>query len=154
VLALNDTSNAISSGAVDGAVVQLAQLLDYGIARLVSHHYLLPGGSAPLALVMNRKVFDGLPARAQAIIRKYSGEWVAVRYVETSDALSEQALAQIKADKRRTVTVPTPADQAAAERMFDIIAEEWAAKSVHNHELLTLVRAEIARLRSPKEIRQ
>ena len=65
VLSLVDTANAISSGAVDGAVLQLAQLSDFGVGRMVSHHYLLPVGSAPLALVMNRKVFDSLPEAAK-----------------------------------------------------------------------------------------
>jgi TRAP-type C4-dicarboxylate transport system substrate-binding protein len=149
VLALNETSNAISDGSVDGAVIQSAQLFDVGIGRLVSNHYLLGTGSAPLALVMNRKVFDGLPEQAKNLIRDRSGEWFAARYIETSDAISGQVVAQIKADPRRKVIVPTPADQAAALRTFNTVADEWAALSPHNRELLSLVKAELVKLRSP-----
>ena len=154
VLSLVDTANAISSGAVDGAVLQLAQLSDFGVSRLVSHHYLLPVGSAPLALVMNRKVFDSLPEAAKRLIRDHSGGWLAERYIETSDTISQRVLKQLRADPRRTVTVPTPADLATAQRAFKAVADDWAAKSPHNRELLTLVRAEIAKLRSSKETRQ
>lgn len=148
LLPLNETSSAISSGIVDGAVVQAAQLSDAGIGRLVTNHYLLGVGAAPLALVMNRKVFDNLPAPAKALIQKYSGEWAASRYIETSDAISDRVIAQLKADPRRTVTVPTAADQATARRRFDAVTEKWAATSAHNRDLLQRVTGEIAKIRS------
>ena len=132
VLSLDETANAISSGAVDGAVLQLAQLSDFGVGRMVSHHYLLPVGSAPLALVMNRKVFDSLPEAAKTLIRDHSGDWLAERYVETSDAINRRVLDQLRADTRRTVTVPTPADLATARRAFDAVAWDWAAMSSRN----------------------
>ncbi len=136
VLALNETTDAIGNGTLDGA------------ARLTTNHYLLGVGAAPLALLMNRKVFDLLPEQAKALIRKYSGEWTAARYVETSAAINRETIARIKADPRRTVTHPTPADEAAAQRVFDAVADEWAAVSTHNRDLLTLIRAEIAKVRS------
>ena len=46
---------------------------------MVSHHYLLPVGSAPLALVMNRKAFEHLPEEAKTLIRDHSGAWLAKR---------------------------------------------------------------------------
>jgi TRAP-type C4-dicarboxylate transport system substrate-binding protein len=148
ILPLNETSEAISAGKVDGAVVQSAQLFDVGIGRLATNHYLLGVGAAPLALVMNRKVFDNLPEPAKTLIRKYSGEWVAARYIETSDEISNQVIAQLKADPRRIVTVPTPADLAAAQTKFDAVTEEWAAASARNRDLLKLARSEIGKIRS------
>lgn len=148
VLALNETTDAIGNGSLDGAVVQSAQLFDVGVARLTTNHYLLGVGSAPLALLMNRKVFDLLPEQAKMLIRKYSGEWAAARYVETSAAINRETIARIKADARRTVIHPTPADAAAAQRVFDAVADEWAAASAHNRDLLALIRVEIARVRS------
>ena len=153
VMSLVNTTNAISIGAVDGAVLQLAQLFDFGVGRMVSHHYLLPVGSAPLALVMNRKVFDSLPDAAKSLIRDHSGVWLAERYIETSDVISQRVLKQLRADPRRTVTVPTPADLAVAQHAFKAVADEWAAKSSRNQNLLTLVKSEIAKLRSSKETR-
>ncbi len=154
VLSLVHTANAISSGAVDGAVLQLAQLSDFGVGRMVRHHYLLPVGSAPLVLVMNRKVFDNLPEAAKTLIRDHSGGWLAERYIETSGVISQRVLKQLRADPRRTVTVPTPPDLAVAQRAYAAIAESWAATSPHNRDLLALVRSEITKLRSVKEIRQ
>lgn len=150
VLTLNDTGDAISSGAVDGAVVQLAQLADFGVGRLVSHHYLLPVSSAPLTLAMNREVFASLPEAAKTLIRDHSGVWLAERYIATSDALSQRVLDQLRADPRRTVTVPTPADEAAAKRVFESIAADWSGLSPRNRDLLALVRSELAKLEQHK----
>ena len=151
VLSLNDTSNAISSGRVDGAVVQLAQLASFGVGRLVNNHYLLGISSAPLALVMNRKTFDNLPGPAQKTIRDHSGEWLATRYIETSDTFNRQVIEKFKADPRRKVVYPTPADQAAARRAFDAVIDKWEAKNAHNRNLLAQVRSTLGKLRPPRE---
>ena len=147
LLPLTEIANAISAGIVDGAVVQSAQLFDSGIARLTTNHYLLGVGAAPLALVMSRKVFDKLPERARAFIQKRSGEWMALRYSEISDALSRQAIEQLRADPRRTVTSPAAADLEVARRTFAGVVEQWASASPRNRELLTLVEAELAKIR-------
>ena len=81
---VNMIAEAISSGNIDGAAVPASMLFEFGIARVATYHYFLPISPAPLALLMNRKKFDALPAPAQDIIRKYSGEWAADRFIESS----------------------------------------------------------------------
>ena len=77
LMPVNMIPEAISSGNLDGAAVPLSMLFEFGIARVASYHYFLPTSPAPLAVLMNRKTFESLPAQAQSIIRKYSGEWAA-----------------------------------------------------------------------------
>ena len=147
VLPFNETSSALSSGLIDGATVPAAQLFDVGIGRLTAFHYLLPTSTAPLALVMNRKVFERLPADAQTLIRKYSGEWLAERYGTAYHRFNQQALAQIRADARRTVVVPSAADLARARAAFRSVAEDWAAENAGNRKLMSLVQADLAAVR-------
>ena len=68
--------------------------------------------------------------------------------------ISRRVLKQFRADKRRTVTEPTPADAHAAQRAFTAVTERWAAASPHNRDLLALVRSEIGKLHSAKDVRQ
>lgn len=70
LLAFNETSPAIAAGTIDGAAVAAAQLFDVGFGSLTTNHYLLGTSAAPLALVMNRKVFEALPAEAQRADRQ------------------------------------------------------------------------------------
>lgn len=150
VMAFNETAPAIMSGALDGATVPPAQLFDVGIGRLTSHHYLLGTSVAPLTLMMSRKVLEGLPAQAQAVIRKYSGEWAAARFIEVYQDVNKKALAELQHDNRRTVVIPSAADSAAANAVFKVIADDYAEMSPHNAELLRAARASLAKLRAAK----
>ena len=67
---------------------------------------------------MNRKKFEGLPEQARQIIRKFSGEWTAERYIETYRAENEAALESLKQDPNRKVVVPSPTDLARANAVF------------------------------------
>jgi TRAP-type C4-dicarboxylate transport system substrate-binding protein len=147
-LAINQTTDAISRGKIDGATVPPSMLFEFGIGRVTSHHYMIRLGGAPTALIMNRKKFEGLPPRAQAIIRKYSGDWLSDRSAIGFEKMDNQVLAKLKSDPRRTVTFPSPADLATIHKVFASVVEEWAASSRGNRDLLNLVKADIAQLRS------
>lgn len=149
-LAFNETSPAIASGAIDGATVTGAQLFDVGFGSLTTNHYLLVTGAGPLALVMNRKVFDGLPAEAKTLITKYSGEWTAQRYIQAYESFDKTVTAQIKVDPRRKVASPSPDDQASAQKAFAQIVDTWAAADPRHMQLLKLAETELAKIRADK----
>ena len=148
-IAINQTMEALSAGQIDGATFPPSMVFEFGVGRVTKYHYMIQLGGVPIALVMNRKKFESLPPQAQAIIRKYSGKWLADRSATAFDALDKLTLAQLKSDPRRTVVFPSPSDVESAQRVFASVVEEWAAQSPHNRELLALVRVEIAKLHSP-----
>jgi TRAP-type C4-dicarboxylate transport system substrate-binding protein len=148
VIAFNEAASAIMSGRLDGATTTVTQLFDAGIGRVTSHHYLLGTSAAPLTLLMNRKVLDGLPAPAQAVIRKYSGDWAARRFIEAYETAGATALTDLQRDRRRTVVDPSADDLAAARRIFSAVADEFAARSARNADLLRAAQAAIAAIRA------
>ncbi len=97
---------------------------------------------------MNRKKFEQLPPAVQTIIRKYSGPWLAEHSATSFEALDKLTLEQLKADPRRKVIFLSPANSERMQQISVSLAEDWAAISPHNKELLTRVRAEIKNLRS------
>ena len=146
LLAINQTTEAISRDKIDGATAPPSMLFEFGIGRVTSNHYMIPLGGAPTALVMNRAKFDSLPPQAKAIIRQYSGAWLAEQSATGLDALDKQTLKQLQEDPRRKVVFLSPADLKSVQQISASVVEAWAAMSRHNRELLTLVRAEIAKL--------
>ena len=148
VLPLPQTLDAISRGAIDGATMPPSVLVDFGVARVVNHHYLLHTSAAPLALVMSRKKFDDLPEQARAVIRKYSGEWFVAHYLERWELLERQEIERLKLDPRRKVILPSESDFDIAQVAFGSVIDDWAATSAHNRDLLKLVRAELVKIRS------
>jgi TRAP-type C4-dicarboxylate transport system substrate-binding protein len=150
MMPINQVAGAINSGALDGSMASLAALNDFGISRFATHHYLLGLGTRPLLIVMNRKKFDSLPEAAQDAIRRFSGAWSITRSVETNDAYGGQILEKLKSDPRRTVIYPSPQDLAKARIVFDSVATQWVGGNPHNRQLLDLVEAERAKLRSAR----
>lgn len=148
VLPASQLAKAVGSGAIDGVTMGPTALFDYGIGSLAKNHYLLRGGVAPLLLVMNRKIFDGLPEAAQALIRKFSGERAAATWIESYASSERQALDKIKSDPGRKVVEPSPSDLEAAQRVYRSLIDGWTAKSPHSRELLKMIGAELATIRS------
>ena len=148
LLAINQTTDAISRDKIDGATFPPSMVFEFGIGRVTSNHYMIQLGGAPVALVMNCKKFESLPPKAQAIIRKYSGQWLAERCAVGLAALDKQTFEQLKSDPRRKVTFPSPSDLQSMQRIYASVVEDWAGKSEHNRELLGMVEAELAKIRS------
>lgn len=148
VMQIQNISSAISSGSLEGTSVPLSMLFEFGIGRVATHHYFLLVSSAPLALLMSRKKFESLPPKAQDIIRKYSGEWSAQRFIDVRAQIESDVMKQLKADARRSFVLPSAADLARAQVAFKSVTEEVIAGSAHNRQVLDRARAEIAKLRT------
>jgi TRAP-type C4-dicarboxylate transport system substrate-binding protein len=144
---INQASGAISSGKIDAAMVGPAPLIEFGIARVLSNHYLLSVSAVPLLVVMNRQKFEGLPEKAKQIIRKFSGGWTAERYIETYRAENDAALESLKHDPNRKVIAPLPNDLARAQAVFRAEVDTWSATDARHRELLAKAEAELNTIR-------
>ena len=150
VMPASRLADAIGRGAIDGAALAPTAVFDFRVAAVAKNHYLLGGGVAPLVVLMSRKKFDSLPAAAQALIRKCSGEWTAAAWIASFGASEQRSLDKIKSDPTRKAVEPSPTDREAAQRIYQSVIEAWAAKDARNHKSLTLIKAEIAKIRSAK----
>jgi TRAP-type C4-dicarboxylate transport system substrate-binding protein len=144
---INQASSAISSGKLDGTIVSPAPLVEFGISRVLSNHYLLGVSAAPLLVVMNRQKFEGLPEPAKQIIRKFSGGWTAERFIATYRAANDAALESLKQDPNRNVVVPAPADLARAQAVFRAEVDAWSAADPRHRELLAKAEGELNTIR-------
>jgi TRAP-type transport system periplasmic protein len=148
VIPVNEVALAIGRGTIDGATMPANALFAYGISRITRFHYDAPLGVAPLAFLMNRKRFENLPKAGQDVIRKFSGEWTAARFVEYYDANNVQAMNDLRSDPNRQLIMPPRAELDALQAIFRTALEKWSEESPRNHELLKLVETEIAKVRS------
>jgi TRAP-type C4-dicarboxylate transport system substrate-binding protein len=147
VMPVNQISEAISNGTIDGAAVPPAMLSEFGVGRLAGYHYILHADAPSLALVINRKTLAALPTRAQEIIRKYSGEWAVARSNEFFADVNTKSMEQLISNSKRKVIFPSQTELVLVKAAFNEVIEEWEAKSPRNHELLEMVKVEIAKLR-------
>jgi TRAP-type C4-dicarboxylate transport system substrate-binding protein len=147
IMPVNQIPEAISSGTIDGAALPPAMLAEFGVGRLTSYHYMMHADAPSLALVMSRKTFASLPARAQNIIRKYSGEWAVARSNEFFEDINYKSMEQLKSDPKRRVIFPSEADLVQIQAAFKSVIADWAADP-RNRVLLNITEAEIVKLRS------
>lgn len=144
---VNDISSAISNGLIDGAAVPPTILAEYGVGRILGNHYMLRTSAAAVTVLMNRRKFEGLPAQAQNIIRKYSGEWYAARFIETLGAYNAQIVKQLESDPRRKVVFPSPVDMKRADAAFAAVIADSIEGNSRSRALLQAAAAELARIR-------
>ena len=123
LLPLNRTMEALNKGELDGATVPPPMLFEFGYGRVTGNHYLLQLGGAPVTILMNRQKLMALPARAQEIIRKYSGAWLAEQEAACFEIKNREVIERLKADRRRKVMEPSPADLATARGVFSSVVE-------------------------------
>ena len=148
LMPVNEAALAIGRGTIDGATMPANSLFAYGVSRITRFHYAAPLGAAPLAFVMNRKRLEGLPARAQQVIRKYSGEWAAARFIEVYDTNNIQAMTDLESDVNRRVILPPRAELDALDTAFHAVFEKWRSENPGSQHLLSLVETEIAKARA------
>jgi TRAP-type C4-dicarboxylate transport system substrate-binding protein len=148
LMPVNQVSDAMIAGKIDGAAVPPAMLFEFGIGRAASYHFALPTTSAPLTLLMDRKKFESLPAAAQRMIRSHGGEWAATRFFQLFGAVNAESEEKLSSDPRRKVIEPSQSDRDAAAAAYDAVIAEWTEKNPRHRDLLRSVKAELAKIRS------
>jgi TRAP-type C4-dicarboxylate transport system substrate-binding protein len=148
VIPVNETALAIGRGTIDGASMSPNSLFAYGVSRMTKYHYIAPLGGAPLAFLMNRSKFESLPRAGQDAIRKFSGDWTTVRFVDAYEANNIQGMNDLKSDPNRQVIVPPRAELDALQATFETVFDKWRMESPRNLALLKLMETEIAKVRA------
>lgn len=144
----NEVVEAIGRGTVDATTLVPAAVIDFGVDRVTRHDYLLPLGCGPLAVLMNKKKFDAMPKAAQDVIAKYSLKWINDLYVKALTEHNAGIITQFKADTKRTVVSPSPADLTAIKAPYEKVTAEWAAKDAANAKTLAKARELLVQIRA------
>jgi TRAP-type C4-dicarboxylate transport system substrate-binding protein len=148
VIPVNEIALAIGRGTIDGASMSPNSLFAYGVSRMTKYHYVAPLGAAPLAFLMSRKKFESLPQAGQDAIRKFSGDWATVRFVDAYEANNARGMNDLNSDPARRVIMPPRAELDALQATFETVFEKWRMESPRNLALLKQVQTEVARVRA------
>jgi TRAP-type C4-dicarboxylate transport system substrate-binding protein len=144
---INETAEAISRGTIDGAAAPPVPMIEFGIGRVSANHYFLRTTCVPLLLLMSRKKFNSLPSDVQAIIRKYSGDWLVENYIRINETSTALVTNQLESEPQRKVMFSPQADMQTADAIFKSIDDAYKAGAPHNAELVNAAQAEVAKLR-------
>jgi TRAP-type C4-dicarboxylate transport system substrate-binding protein len=145
-----EVPEALSRRTIDASTSQPAVLYDFGLDRVTSHHYFIRLGIVPLAVVMNRKVFEGLPKAGQDAIRKYDMDYINKLYIDSMLEYDSSLVKKLESDPKRKVVFPDAADSKAAQAAFEPVIKAWAAKSPRHAEVYKALTTELEKERTRK----
>ncbi len=128
-------AESLSRGFIDGALFSWHGVKAVGVMRSTSTHVDQPITLAPAMIVMNRRVYDGLPAEARAAIDANSGEPLIRMLVASMNKAAAEAMSEAELDASRSFVRSTAEDAALWRRRFDEAARSWREESVENEEI-------------------
>ena len=141
---------AISRGVINGTTAHPIALHDFGVAKVAKHHYFGQLGTVNLAIVMNKKKFNSLPAAAKAAIEKYRGEAMSVAFGDMSDSRNAELKKIWAKDGQRSVVDPSAADAKKWDAALAPVVKAWVKKHPNGAKLLAALKAELAAIRAGK----
>ncbi len=124
-LPVTRTAEALSRGVLDGALGGWVSLRDFGMVNILNYHPVAPLGLVPLASIMNKKTWDGLSRRVQAVIDKHSGEVLSRNAGGGFDKVAAQVRASIEKKKGHTITPLTEEDYRKGAAWARPLHEAW-----------------------------
>jgi TRAP-type transport system periplasmic protein len=136
----DEAYTAIQRGTVDGGLMPFTGMETFKIHEVARHHLDAAFGSDPAVLIINRKKYDALPAKAKAAIDKNSFALLSATFGQKTQ---EQWQKSRNLVTDRVTTLP-PDQVAVWKKRLEPIATEWAQGVPDGAKALAAFRAEVA----------
>ena len=122
----------------------------FRIVDVAKNHYMARLGTVPLAVLMNKKKLDSLPAKAQEIIRKHSGASLSQKFGDVHFNIQAEKLAITKKRKGHNFVFPTAAELAEWDKTLKPVVDDWVKKHPKGKELFSALNEELVKYRAGK----
>jgi TRAP-type C4-dicarboxylate transport system substrate-binding protein len=148
---ITQVAENISRGLIDGTGGDWDVMYSFRIMEVAKHHYMAAVlGTVPVAVLMNRKVYDGLPGKAKAIIDQHSGEVMSHKFGGVHDGIQRAKLAETKAAADHTMVFPSDAELAQLDAIMATVIETWVQDHPNGRALFSALQEELARIRATR----
>lgn len=140
----------ISKGILAGSAAEWNIMYAFRIVDVAKHHFMARLGTVPLAVLMNRKKLESLPAAAQEIIRKHSGAPLTRKFGDVHFAVQDKMLAVTKKREGHSFVFPSAAELAEWDATLKPVVEDWVKSHPRGKELFAALNEELAKYRAGK----
>ena len=148
---ITQVAENISRGVLDGTGGDWDVMYSFRIMEAAKHHYMAAVlGTVPVAVLMNRKVYDGLPAKAKAIIDKHSGEQMSRKFGGVHDGIQGAKLTETKAAADHTMVFPSDAELAKLDAIMATVIETWVKDHPNGRALVAALKEELDKIRATR----
>jgi len=121
VMRPGEVYTALERGTISGMGIGLTEVLDYKLDKFIKYRIEPPMTHTGLFMIMNQKVYDGLPQQTRDLLDKLSVDWE-IESREYWKVAQDQQKAKLAAAGIKTVTLP---DAAAAQFVKTFRKDPW-----------------------------
>jgi len=118
-------AESVSRGVIDGTLSDWNGMYAFRLVGVTKHHFEVPLGTAAAGVVMNKEVYDALPANARAAIDKHSGLVLSRKHGVEFDARYTENIERTKKDSSHSFVFPSAADRRAIAARLKPVTEKW-----------------------------
>jgi TRAP-type transport system periplasmic protein len=148
---ITEVAENVSRGVIDGSGGDWDVMYSFRIIEAAKHHYMAAAlGTVPVAVLMNKKVYDGLPAKAKALIDKHSGEIMSKKFGAVHDGVQAKRLEETKAAADQTMVFPPDAELAKWDKAMAPVIADWVKTHPNGEKLSAALKEELANIRAGK----
>ena len=148
---ITQVAENISRGVLDGTGGDWDVMYSFRIMEAAKHHYMAAVlGTVPVAVLMNRKVYDGLPGKAKAIIDKHSGELMSRKFGGVHDGIQGAKLTETKAAADHTMVFPSDAELAKLDAIMATVIDTWVKDHPNGRALVAALKEELDKIRATR----
>jgi TRAP-type C4-dicarboxylate transport system substrate-binding protein len=146
---ITEVAENVSRGLLDGSAGDWDVMYSFRIIETAKHHYMAATmGTVPVAVLMSKKVYDGLPAKAKAIVDKHSGEVMSRKFGAVHDGIQSSRHSMTVANKDHTMVFPSDAELAKLNAILTPVIETWTKEHPNGAALHSALKEELAKIRA------
>lgn len=146
---ITEVAENVSRGVIDGTGGDWDVMYSFRIIEAAKHHYMAAVlGAVPVAVLMSKKVYDGLPDNAKAIINKHSGEPMSKRFGGVHDAIQSGKHTDTTKAAGHTMIDPPADELAKLDATLAPVTNNWVKEHPNGQALFAAVKEELAKIRA------
>ena len=146
---ITEVAENVSRGVIDGSAGDWDVMYAFRIIEAAKHHYMAAAlGTVPVAVLMNRNVYEKLPASAKAIIDKHSGEAMSRRFGVVHDGIQKSKHEETMKAVDHTMVFPPEGELARLDATLQPVIDKWVKDHPNGEKLLAALKEELVQIRA------
>jgi TRAP-type C4-dicarboxylate transport system substrate-binding protein len=145
---ITQVAENVSKGVIDGNGGDWDVMYSFRIIEAAKNHFMASLGTVPVAVLMNRSVYEGLSDEARALIDKHSGLVMSQTFGKVHDGVQADGLKKTLAAADQTVVIPTDEQIAEWDAIMAPVIDQWVSEHPNGEALFAALKEELASARA------
>jgi TRAP-type C4-dicarboxylate transport system substrate-binding protein len=146
----SNSAEAMSRGVLDMDLIGFTPSVIFKQFDVANYALELPLGPSPVAIFMNKNVYDQLGPKAKEILDRNSGPVLVKMWVDAIGARESELREKWKATPNKQLSSMSDADMQRAEAAVASVIKDWAGSQPNGDALVQSFRAEVAKVRQAR----